>query len=259
MTHAFRTFVDVYTMTIISSDYENLTLSSILIFPAIHLLKFISQQSLWPWLPESTLFSFQVKAEIQFQKKRLINALRAALDDIDTSSLTTQLSQNSSSHHRYLEAAIDTVTIHQQSVREMIDRSDYSLWGWICKLEETAKFERYYKLGELVRGHLLVVKETMDDYEVYYKRLVGDLHGFRQSFKKRPLSGFLAQSSLAVPAPLLAQVHNICLLSRGHSSRIDDDGNSRDTTYITSHPHVFPYDLGSTYDTRLSSLRSEVA
>lgn len=99
----------------------------------------------------------------------------------------------------------------------------------------------------------------MDEYEVYYERLVGDLHGFRQSFKKRPLSELLAQSSLAVPAPLLAQVHNISLLSRGHSLRIDDDGDSRDTTHITSHSHIFPYDLGSTYNTRLSSLRSEVA
>lgn len=99
----------------------------------------------------------------------------------------------------------------------------------------------------------------MDEYEVYYERLVGDLHGFHQSFRKRPLSGLLAQSSLAVPAPLLAQVHNISLLSRGHSSRIDNDGDSRDTTHITSYPHVFPYDLGSTHNTRLLSLRSEVA
>ena len=256
MTHAFRTFVNVYTRTIISSDYEDLNQTSILLFPGFHLMRIINQYSLRSWLFEPKLYSVQVRAEIQFQKSKLIYELEAALDRVDAGFPPTHLSQASSSQ---IERAIDKVTIHQQSIRQMIDGSDPFPWGWMGNSEGTTELEKYHELGESVRGRLLTVKEIMDEYEQYYKTLVGDLHGFRQSFKKRPLSGFSARSSLAVPAPLLARVHNIALLSRGQSSSIHEDRDSRDITHIASHPHVLSYDLGSTYNTRLSSLRSEVA
>ena len=63
MTNVLPTFVEVYTMTITSSNFEDLTLPSILIFPAIHMMRFMSQQSLWAWLPEPKLYSFQVRAD----------------------------------------------------------------------------------------------------------------------------------------------------------------------------------------------------
>ena len=258
MTHALRKFVEVYVMTIISSDHEDLTLPSILIFPATHMMRFISQQSLSPWLPEPKLYSFQVRDEIQFQKKRLIDELKESLDKIDASSLPTQLFQKSSLQRRYLEAAVDRATIHQQSIRRMINESDSSLWRRIPESDEIGKLESYHRLGDRVHGHLLALRETMDEFEVYHRRLRSDIQEFRQSFEKSPLFGFSARSSLAVPAPLLAQVQNISLLSRGQSSRIDGIGENFDVAHTTSHSPVF-LGLDSIDDTTLSSLRSKVA
>ena len=259
MTHALRTFVEMHTMTIISSDYEDLTLPSILIFPAIHLMRVIGQLSLWPWLPEVKLYSFQVRPEIQFHKKQLIDGIKAAPDIFDVNPPSTHLFQNSSSQRIYLEGAIDTVTIHQQSIRQIIDGSGSSLWRWIRGAEKTAKLERYHELGERVRGHLLTVKETMNEYEIYYRRKQSNLQEFRQSLEKSPLIEYSAQSSSAVPPPLLAQVRNVFLLSRGQSSKIDEVGDSRNATHVTSHPHVFLNHLDPIDDDGLSSLRSEIA
>ena len=256
MTNTFRTFVEAYAMTITLSDYEDLTLLSISLFPGFHLMRIISQHSLWSWLPEAKLYSFQIRAEIQFQKARLNYELKAALDRIDASIPAFQLVQDSNSQSRYLNTAIDKVTIHQQSIRQMIDGSDPSFWRWVGKSGETVELERYYRLGELVRDLLFVIRQTVDEYERFPRRLRSGLQLFRQTLEMKPLS---AQSSLAVPPPLLAHVQNGYLLSRGQSSRIDEDGDSRKVTHVTSRSRASLYDLDSIDDTRLSSLRSEIA
>ena len=254
MTYTFRTFVEAYAMTITLSDYEDLNLPSVLLFPGFHLMRIINQYSLWSWLPEPKLYSVQVRAEIQFQKAKLIYELKEALDRVDASFPPTRLSQDSSSQIQCLETAVDKVTIHQQSIRQMIDGSDPSFWRWIRKREETVELERYYRLGEVVRLLLFAVKLHVDEYEGSYRRLRSDLQSFRQTVERFPLV-----ASLAVPPPLLAQVRNASLFSRGQSSRIDEDGDSHDVTHITSRSRASLHGLDSIDDTRLSSLRSEVA
>ena len=216
-------------------------------------MRLLSQHSLCPWLPEPKLYSFEVKAEIRYQKKRLIGELTAALDRLDANSPTTQSSQNSKSQNRYLEAAIDKVTVHQQIVREMIDKSGSSLWAWARKSEETANLERYYRLGQRVRVRLLSVKETMQVYGLYSKTLRNDLQQCLQTIHRSPSFGFSPQGSLALPAHLSSQIHNVSFLSRRQNSEIDDDGDSRDVSQITPHAHVFLYDLDSLDDTRAIS------
>ena len=258
MTYTFRTFVEAYAMTITLSDYGDLTPPSILLFPGIHLMRIINQYPLWSWLPEPKLYSVQVRAEIQFQQAKLIYELEAALDRVDASFPPTQLFQDSSSQIQCLKTAIDKFKIHQQSIRRMIDGSDPSFWRWIRKSEETVKLERYYRLGEHVLDLLFLVRRTVKEYEIYSGRLRSDLQFFRQAFADTPLVDFSARSSLTVPPPLLAQVGNVSLFSRGQSSRIDGDGNSRDVTHITSRSRASLNDLDSIDDARVSSLRSEV-
>ena len=256
MTNTFRTFVEAYAMTITMSDYEDLNQLSILLFPGFHLMRIINQYSLRSWLPEPKLYSVQVRAEIQYQKAKLIYELKAALDSVDASFSPTQLSQDSSSQIQCLKTAIDKITIHQQRIREMIDGSDPSFWRWIRKTEVTVELERYYRLGESVRGLLFALKWTVKESEISSRKLRRDLQFFRQILEEKPFS---ARSSLAVPRPLLAQVQNGSLLSRGQSSKIDEDGDSRIVTHVTSLSRASLYDLGSIDDTRLSSLRSKIA
>lgn len=101
---------------------------------------------------------------------------------------------------------------------------------------------------------LFAVKLHVSEYEDSYRRLRNDLQSFRQTFERFPLV-----TSLAVAPPLLAQVRNVSLFSRGQSSRIDEDGDNRDVTHITSRSRASLHGLNSVDDTRLSSLRSEIA
>ena len=256
MTHTFRTFVEAYAMTITSSGHEDLTLPSIFLFPRFHLMRIIGLHFPWSWLPEPKLYSIQVRAEIQYRKAQFIYELEAALERINASSPATQLLRNSSLHSRQLETAIDQVTIYQQSIGKMMDGSDSPLWQWIRKSEESAKLESYHKLGQRVRGRLLAVRL---EYGVYRSRLRRLPEFFRQTLDSSHLARLLARSSLAVPEPLLAHVLRISFLSPSQSSRAIEDGDSRDITHIVSRSRASLYELDSVDDTRLSSLRSEVA
>ena len=259
MTYTFRTFIEAYAMTITLSGYEHLDLPSILLLPGFDLMRIINQYSLLSWLPEPKLYSVQVRAEIQFQKAKLIYELEAALDRVDASFPPNQLFQDSSSQIQCLETAIDKVTIHQQSIRQMIDGSDPSFWRWIRKSEETVELEGYYRLGEDVRDLLFAIEKTVKVYELFSKSLRSGLQFFRKILEDRRLLEFSAHASLAVPPPLLAQVQNISLLSRGRSSSVHEDGDGRVVTHITSRSRASLYNFDSVDDTRLSSLRSEVA
>ena len=259
MTHALRTFVESYAMIATLSHFQDLTLPSFFLFPGLHLMRLFSQHPLSPWLTRAKLYSFQVRAEIEFRKEQSRYELKAALDLIDASYSASQLFQNSSSQSRCLDEAIDKVAIHQQMVGEMIDRSNSSLWHRIRGSEEIAKLKRYHELGERVRGRLLVVRRTMDEYEVYCSRLRSHLDFFRQTIESIPLVRLSARSWSAGPEPLLAHVRKISLLSPGQSSSIEEDGDSRNFTRITTLFRVFLYDPDSINDTGLSSLRSEVA
>ena len=99
----------------------------------------------------------------------------------------------------------------------------------------------------------------MDEYEVYCSRLRSHLDFFRQTIESIPLVRLSARSSSAGPEPLLAHVRKISLLSPGQSSSVEEDGDSRDFTRITTVFRVFLYDSDSISDTGFSSLRSEVA
>ena len=91
MNHALRSFVDSYAMIATLSDSKDLSLPSIL-FPPLHLMRLLSQHSLRLWLPEPKLYNFKVKAEIRYQKKRLIGELTVTLDRLDAISPMTQSS-----------------------------------------------------------------------------------------------------------------------------------------------------------------------
>ena len=259
MTYALRTFVESYAMIATLSKFEDLTLTSTFLFPGLHLMRLISQQFSWLWLPKPKHYTFQVMAEIQFRKEQLRYELKAALDRIDADFPATRLFQNAGSQSRCIEAAIDEVTIHQYMVREMIDKPNFSLWRWIRGSEETAELQEYHELGERVRGRLLIVRETMDAYEVQCSGLRSSLDFFRQILEGIHLVRPSTRSSSAVPDPLLAHLRKIPLLSHGQSSRINVDGDSSKFTPTTSPFRVFLYDPDSIDDTRLSSLRSEVA
>ena len=255
MTHTFRIFVEAYAMTITSSGYEDLTLPSIFLFPGFHLMRIIGQHFLWSWLPEPKLYSIQVRVEIQYRKAQLIDELEATLERIDANFPASQSFQDSSSQRQCLETAINKLTIHQQSVRRVIDGSNPSFWRWTRESEETVKLGRYYRMGESVLSHLFAVMQTINEYKMYSRSLRGGLQVLRQSFERLPL----ARNLLAVPPPLLTQVRKISLLARGQSSRTDEGGDSRDITHIVSRYGASLYDLNPIDKARLSSLRSEVA
>lgn len=87
MNHAFGAYVEAYAITITRSNYMDLSPSSLLIFPTwSHTIRFINQYVLIPFLPEPRLYSLQVKSEIRFQMKQLIDESTVALNRIDISS-----------------------------------------------------------------------------------------------------------------------------------------------------------------------------
>ncbi|KAF6233315.1 hypothetical protein HO173_008439 [Letharia columbiana] len=87
MNHAFGAYVEAYAITITRSNYMDLSPSSLLIFPTwSHTIRFINQYVLIPFLPEPRLYSLQVKSEIRFQMKQLIDESTVALNRINISS-----------------------------------------------------------------------------------------------------------------------------------------------------------------------------
>lgn len=241
------------------SSYEHVTISSLLVFPGAHLLRFINQYTLIPWLPEPKLYSLQVKAEMRFQKRQFIDEITAALDRIDASSPATRYSHNSISRTQLLEAAMKTVANHQQMIMQKIDKSAPIPWRWIYKPEHILTLQEHYALSERIRRRILVVQETTEIYEAHCRRLRSHLQQLRQGFFDIPPFEFSPTGSLAVPAPLLAHVQRSHILLRRKSSSADDESEGSDINDVALHPYNFSYNLDWIDETRISTLRSELA
>ena len=246
-------------MTITTSDYQDVTISSVLVFPGVHLLRFINQYTLIPWLPEPKLYSLQVKAEIRFLKRRFIDEITAALDRIDTISPTTRYFHNSTSRTQLLEAAMKAVTSHQQMIMQKIDKSAPIPWRWIYKPDHIVTLQEHRALGERIRRRILVVQETTEIYEAYCRRLRSHLQQLLQDFGNIPPFEFSPMGSLAVPTPLLSHVQRSHLLSRRKRSSADDESDGSGIIDVNPHPYHFSYNLDWIDETRISTLRSELA
>ena len=259
MNHALRTFAEAYAVTITTSDYQDVTISSVLVCPGVHFLRFINHYTLIPWLPEPKLYSLQIKAEIRYQKRRFIDEVTAALDRINASSPTARYFHNPSSRTQLLEAAMKTVAMHQQMIMQKIDKSAPIPWRWIYKPDHILTLQEHHALSERIRRRILVVQETIEVYEAYYRRLRNQLQQLRQGLFDIPPFEFSPTGEVAVPEPLLAHVQRSHLFSRQKSSSADYQSDGSGINNVSPHPYVFFYNLDWIDETRISTLRSELA
>ena len=252
MTSALHTFINVYSKTITTSNYEAVSLTSIVFCPWGHSLRFLNRQWLSPWLLKPQIYSFEIEAELRFQKTRLTNTLEESLALLHANSPTIE-------NFNSLEVAISLITSRLRKLKQTILESDSSRRWWSTKSDETLLLQKYQKLLKRTQHHLVEVLEIAQVYKTTFSRLWNDLKALRQSFSKRLLSRFASTGSLAVPEFLLAQGENVSFVSPWQSSSIDQDGDDSDVSNIPPDTSLFGYSLNNIKNTQLSAIRSAIA
>ncbi len=252
MTSALRTFVDAYSKTITRSNHGAVSLASIAFWPWVHSLRFLNRQWLTPLLPEPRIYSFEIEAELRFQKVQLIGTIKESLALLDANSPAIQ-------NFDSLGVAISTITTLLRKLEQMIRESDSSRWLWSPKSNETSNLQKYHKDLEHTRDYVVAVLEIAQVYKIMFSRLWNDLQAFPQAFSKRLPSRFTATGSLAIPEFLLAQVQNISFVSPWQSSSIDQDSDGSDVSNLSPTTSLFGFSLNNIDDTQLSAGRSAIA
>ena len=252
MTSALRTFVDAYSKTITISNHGAVSLASFAFCPWGHSLRFLNRQWLTPLLPEPRIYSFEIEAELRFQKARLIDTIEESLALLHTNSPAIQSFES-------LEVAISTVATQLRKLKQTIRESDSSRWPWSPKSDQTSILQEYYKLLNRTHDHLVAVLEIAQVYKITFSRLWNDLRTLPQTFSNRLPSRFTRTGSLSVPEYLLAQVQNISMVSPWQSSSINPDGDGSNVSNIPPNTSLFGYSLNNIDDTQLSARRSAIA
>ncbi|KAL8918741.1 MAG: hypothetical protein Q9208_007181 [Pyrenodesmia sp. 3 TL-2023] len=179
--HAFRTLVETYGIILSSTlDYADLTFTSVVVFPTIHMVRFVNNHFLVDWLPQPRFYNIQVKAELRFRMERFIDQTVAALERIDSASLATRRSRSSSSPAQVLEAASAMTAIFQQDLEERM--AEFPLWRqWIQPPKDIVALKASLAVAKRVQHLLVTLKEITATDQAHSTRLRSQLVNFRQS------------------------------------------------------------------------------
>lgn len=259
MAAALRTFVDAYSKTTTMSNTTTVSLVSFILWPWGHPLRSFNRQWLSPLFPEPRLYTFEVGAEMRFQKQRLADSYNEALDRINVSSPTFQDPKESISQVQLLELAIKTVTTQLEQLKHMIHESKSFRWPWSSTSQEISTFQELYEFLALTHDHMLTVLKIAKAYQIMSTRLWNDLQPLRSTLSSSPRWRISYSDLLAVRDSLRAQVQNVLFVPLGQSSRVKEGGDVSNNTDVPPNASLFGYNLDDIDDTQLSTGRSAIA
>lgn len=244
----FRTYCEFYSAIISISPYQDLSLAQFVFVPAWPLMKLLNYAFIVPWLPQPQLYSFQVKAEIEIQRRRLVDEFIRALEYIEFSCPIIRQFPNS-----LLETAIKRITLHQQDVARRIHESHY-VRQYLFKSEKVKTLESYEALAKGIRRRLLEVRAVGETYESHFESIRRHMHRVRQSVDDKLLSEYSPRGELTAQEAFAPYIQDIPFLQRSSSA-----SNGSGALNITPHLYSFLYDISGLDSIPIPALRSAIA
>ncbi|KAL9012087.1 MAG: hypothetical protein Q9180_009130, partial [Flavoplaca navasiana] len=173
---AFRELVELF-IRLLMSDFEEMTPVSLVFRAPLYIVRFINDYFQVPWIPQSTIYSYQITAEIDFRLQEFYRASTASIEVIlGASRLLDSMSQN-----RNLTTAIWEAVRYDSKVKEAIAQSSYRYWEfWIISSEDSRALAEASALIKDVRKILMEIKQILERSEVYRARAVSLLENSRQ-------------------------------------------------------------------------------
>lgn len=258
--HCFQRFFDAYAIAMAilnTNEYTELSWSSVVVWPYSHILRFINHLCLNPWLPAPKLYSLQVRSELEFQLKALIDNTNLSLDRIDAS--TAAYSKSLSHLADITTSAIDR---YQASLTQLITDAwaRHPLHRWLPKFisstpEDIQTLQRHHALGDRMRNRIAKVEHANKVHWSHTTQLRGEVQKLSKVFKSTTAYdwGF---DSLRAPFPFaIAGVERPNLSSSHHDQHRDllrrhhqrNADNTSTVTIFDLHHHILatlsPFDL----------------
>ena len=233
--------------TAITSNHQELSYSSVLVWPSAHMLRFYnSLLEIW-WLPQPKLYRLQVKAEICFRIKRFIEESIAALDRIDKKFPPSRLFQSSTS--QTLGGVITTIDAYQRDHEAKIVEIPW--WRRIQKPKDIETFKDTLALAKRIHKLTLEAKELAETNDAYSKRLRNQLQNFRENLRNGLSIELSSRSVLNILDPSLDDLDSIDGMRistlRLKIAQICQDPHHSNNVPRELHMICFIYALGTTF------------
>lgn len=245
MTVALESFISTYAEAIAISDYGELSLVSFVFCPWYHALRLLNRPWLSWYLPVPRVYVFEIKAELRFQKARLIATIHESLAVLHANSPAI-------GNFDSTEKAIRAFATELEKVEQMIHESDSSRWPGFAESEETLKLRKYHDILELTQDYLAAVIRIANVYETTLDRLWNDLQHLRQIGLKVVSSKFTP----TVKASLRAEIPSV---SAWQSSSINQDSDESGISDIPPNTSYFGYSLNNIEESQLSVWKAAIA
>lgn len=147
-------------------------------FGASYMVRFINDYFQVPWIPRSTIYSYQITAEIDFRLQEFYRASMASIEVIlGASRLLDSMSEN-----RTLTTAMWEAARYDSKVKEAIAQSSYRWYWvyWVISSEDSRGLAEASALIKDVRKTLMEIKQIIERSKAYRARAISLLENFRQ-------------------------------------------------------------------------------
>lgn len=233
MNHAFRGFVEAYTLSVIRSELLPLSIPSLLFFP---IWTCFSTSAHRPWTRHPAppkYYSLPFESKIGFQINRFADISSKALQRIDAASPLQGLRS-----HPLIQLRESTDGVqHTQPPVNIFQRF-------------LAIYKGNHARSDDLRSSILTLKNAVQEYESYSKVLQSQLQSLSRSFNL-PSFPFSRTGLVAVPESLLDQVQHPPFEWREQTK-----GNEGGRSVLNPHAHVYSYNLDKTEGSPPVQLRS---
>ncbi|KAL9012821.1 MAG: hypothetical protein Q9173_002442 [Seirophora scorigena] len=190
--YRFRTFVHTYALAIDRTDKVNLNPWDV-VFPWICILRAVNRHALSPWLPDSRVYSYRVRSEVQFQARRFILDSIAAVDRVKSTLAPIERVLNMDSYTP-IGPAMDAVQWYQENINSTIgdlekNASWFMLAPWceydwydlvlpgcsLDKVHERRRLHAYLARGQRILDNLQSLLRVTSEYPSHVVKLRGEL------------------------------------------------------------------------------------
>ena len=203
MNQIFRDFVTAYARAIGESNSTELSIASTFVWPLDHTLRFINRYALCSWLPDSRLYSLQIKSELRYQARRFIDESLAALDRIETTQDNMQGTTSLDSLSQPFDLATNAIWVYQRGLTEQIQRlKNASFWTIFYQPKGVRALEEHYALSSRMRDSIASLVETNLLYRANQAKLRTKLNHLRAGFRYIAAFDFSPQGRIALPRVL---------------------------------------------------------
>ena len=159
------------------SDFEEMTPASLVFRGSSYMVRFINDYFQVPWIPQSTIYSYQITAEIDFRLEEFYRASKASIEVI----LGASRPLDAMFQNRTLPTAIWEALRYDSKVKAAIAHSSYRYGGyWIISSEDSRALAEASTLIKGVRKTLVETRQIIERNNAYRARAVSLLENFCQ-------------------------------------------------------------------------------